>query len=278
MAGLTTFTHEGLTFDVDDRGTGDVVVVLHGFPQTKADWSEVTPHLVGAGFRVLAPDQRGYSPGARPPRARDYTIDHLVGDVLALADAAEAERFHLVGHDWGGAVAWSVADRHPDRLASLTSLTTPHPAAMQRAIFTSRQLLKSAYMPFFMAPRLPEAVFRSERGGRRVVRTFVGAGLPADDAEAALAFLREGALTPALSWYRAIPFSGKVPGPCTVPTLYAYATEDVALGRKAADATGAHGSGPYRAEVLDGASHFVLQTAADRVGELLVEHLTTHPA
>jgi pimeloyl-ACP methyl ester carboxylesterase len=275
---LTTFRHEGLTFDVDDHGDGEVVVLLHGFPQTKAAWSAVTPHLVDAGYRVLAPDQRGYSPGARPTRVRDYAMDHLVGDVIALADAASADRFHVVGHDWGGAVAWSLADAHPDRVASLASLTTPHPAAMQRAMLRSRQVLQSAYMPFFMTPRLPEALFRSERGGQRVVRAFTGAGLPEADASEALDFLRAGALTPALNWYRAIPFRGKGPGPIAVPTLHVHATDDVALGRWAADRTAEHVTGPYRYEVLDGADHFILQTAADRVGALLVEHVGAHPA
>jgi pimeloyl-ACP methyl ester carboxylesterase len=279
MAALTSYTHDGLTFDVEDGGgEGEVVVLLHGFPQTGAAWRTVSPALIDAGFRTLAPDQRGYSPGARPPRRRDYAMDLLVGDVLALADAAGADRFHLVGHDWGGAVAWSVADRHPDRLASLTSLTTPHPAAMRRALFTSRQVLQSAYMPFFLLPKVPEAMFRSERGGRRVREAFEGAGLPPADAGAALAMLRAGALTPALNWYRGIPLSGKGPGPSTVPTLYVWASDDVALGQKAAEGTAAFVTGPYRYVPLQGAGHFLLEEAPDRVAELLLEHLAAHPA
>src|SRR5688572_23476458 len=120
---LATFEHEGLTFEVEDSGGhGEVVVLLHGFPQTNASWGAVTPILAGAGHRVLAPLQRGYSRNARPPRRRDYTMDRLVGDVLALADAAGAERFHVVGHDWGGGIAWALASDHPDRLASMTSV------------------------------------------------------------------------------------------------------------------------------------------------------------
>ena len=275
---LATFTHEGLTFDVDDRGEGEAVVLLHGFPQSRAAWAQVTPHLVDAGYRVLAPDQRGYSPGARPTGARAYTGEHLVGDVLALADAAGVDRFHVVGHDWGGFVAWALAAEHPDRLHSLTSLTTPHPAAMSRAMLTSGQALQSAYMPFFITPRLPEAFFRSTRGGRRATKAFVDAGLPPADADAALELLRGDAATPMLNWYRAIPRNGKQPGPVTVPTLYVYASGDVALGRKAADLTARHVRGPYRYVVLDGEAHFLMQTAPARTAELLLEHLADRAA
>lgn len=275
---LTTFTRDGLTFDVDDAGDGEPVVLLHGFPQTKEAWSAVAPLLVDAGLRTLVPDQRGYSPGARPPRVRDYRGDHLVADVLALADAAGVDRFHVVGHDWGGFVAWALAAGHPDRVTSTTSLATPHPAAMQRAMLTSSQLLRSIYMPFFFLPRVPEALFRSGWGGRRVVRAFTRAGLPPADAEAALAMLRDGALTPALNWYRAIPLNGSPPGPSTVPTLYAWPSADVALGRAAAEGTARHVTGPYRFEVLEDADHFVLENRAERVASLVAEHVAAHPA
>ena len=280
MPATDVFEHDGLTFDLDDSGgAGPPVVLLHGFPQTKACWHALTPRLVDAGYRVLAPTQRGYSPGARPPRRRDYAMPHLVGDVLALADAAGVARFHVVGHDWGGVVAWSLAADQPNRVASLTSLTTPHPTAIQRAMFTSRQVLQSRYILFFQLPALPEAMFRSERGGRRVLRAFVESGMPAEDARARLDELRAGSLQPALGWYRAIPFGSRTgPGPIEVPTLYVYATGDVALSRTAADLTGRHVRGPYRYEVLEGANHWIPEQEADRVGDLLLEHLAAHPA
>jgi pimeloyl-ACP methyl ester carboxylesterase len=280
MAPLTTYDHDGLTFAVDDSGgDGEVVVLLHGFPQTKACWHAVTPQLVAAGHRVLAPTQRGYSPGARPSRRRDYAMRLLVDDVLALADAAGAGRIHVVGHDWGGAVGWSLGADHPDRLASLTVLTTPHPAAMQRAMLTSSQALKSSYMVFFQLPRVPEALFRSERGGRLVLDAFERSGLSADDARRHLGELREGALPYALNWYRAIPFGARsAPGAVEVPTLYVYATGDVALGRKAADLTAEHVAGPYRYEVLEGASHWLPEEEPDRVAALVLEHVAAHPA
>ncbi|MEJ7585388.1 MAG: alpha/beta fold hydrolase, partial [Acidimicrobiales bacterium] len=128
---MKTFTNDGLTFEVSDRGPedGPVVILLHGFPQTAECWAGVAPRLADAGLRVLAPNQRGYSPQARPTGRRAYLLNLLMGDVLALADSAGAERFHLVGHDWGAVVAWSVAAEHPERVASLTTLSVPHPRA-----------------------------------------------------------------------------------------------------------------------------------------------------
>src|SRR4051794_29369336 len=130
---MKEFTRAGFTFDVNDSGPpdGDVFVLLHGFPENRSSWDAITPLLTEAGYRVLAPDQRGYSPRARPHRRRDYKTSELVGDVLALVDASGAGKVHLVGHDWGGAVAWAFANEHPDRLHTVTSLTTPHPRAMQ---------------------------------------------------------------------------------------------------------------------------------------------------
>ena len=141
-------------------------------------------------------------------------------------------------------------------------------------MFTSSQGRKSAYMAFFQLPFLPEALFRSERGGRRVLGAFEAAGLPPDDAAGALAMLRRGALTPALHWYRALPIGARRPtGPSRVRTLYVWASGDVALGRRAAELTAEHVEAPYRFEVLDGVGHFVLEEAPDRVASLLVDHL-----
>ncbi|HEX2577048.1 MAG TPA: alpha/beta fold hydrolase, partial [Aquihabitans sp.] len=143
------FTRGELRFDVVDRGPadGEAVVLLHGWPANASCWDRVTPTLAAAGLRTLAPDQRGYSPGARPPGRRSYAVEELVADVLALADAAGLDRFHVVGHDWGGGVGWALGSGHADRVASLTVLSTPHPAAMQRSL-AGVQLLRSAYVGF----------------------------------------------------------------------------------------------------------------------------------
>src|SRR3954453_17931799 len=136
---MDEFTRGRLTFDVTDAGTadGDVVVLLHGYPENRTSWRAVTPLLTAAGYRVLSPDQRGYSPRARPKRRRDYRITELVEDIAALVDASGADKVHLVGHDWGGAVAWAFASLHPERLHTVSSLTTPHPRAMVASMVRS---------------------------------------------------------------------------------------------------------------------------------------------
>src|SRR3954471_2509886 len=120
------FTRSGFTFDVSDDGPADapVIVLLHGFPENRTSWAALTPLLLEAGFRVLAPDQRGYSPGARPTSRRSYAMPELVADALALVDAAGAQRVHVVGHDWGGGVAWGFAHAPPDRPHTVTAPST----------------------------------------------------------------------------------------------------------------------------------------------------------
>jgi pimeloyl-ACP methyl ester carboxylesterase len=283
---LTTFQNDGLTFDATDAGPedGELVVLLHGYPENKESWAAITPQLTGAGYRVLAPDQRGYSPGARPKSRRAYTLPKLVGDVLAMVDAAGAGaggRFHVVGHDWGGAVAWALAAAHPDRLASVTSLTTPHPSAMARSMVTSTQLLRSWYMLFYQLPALPELTATTAAGARTTKRTLVRSGLSEERADVYLELLRSGAARPAINWYRAIPFAGRAAaaaGKIRVPTLYVYAGADFALGRAAADATGRYVEGEYRYEVVEGASHWLPEQSPDVVGPMILEHLRAHPA
>lgn len=280
MAALTTFGNDGLTFDVTETGpaTGELVLLLHGYPETKESWDAVTPALAGAGYRGLAPDQRGYSPGARPKGRRNYTVGALVADVLALADQAGADRFHVVGHDWGGAIAWALGARHADRVASLTSLATPHPAALVRSFVTSTQLLRSWYMLFYQLPLLPELSATSSRGAKVFRRALERSGLSAARAEHYTAMLGDGAAGPAVNWYRGLPLSGRAAfGPVTVPSLYVYAGADFALGRAAADATGRYVTGDYRYEVIEGASHWLPEHSADAITPMILEHLRAHP-
>jgi pimeloyl-ACP methyl ester carboxylesterase len=274
---MEQFHRDGLTFDVWDLGpsAGEVVILLHGYPQTKAAWSEVAPALADAGYHVLAPDQRGYSPGARPRGRRQYTVDHLVADVLALADTAGARRFHVVGHDWGGMVAWACAMWHPDRVVTVTSLTVPHPRAFLRALFTSRQFFMSWYAVFFLLPFLPEATARFGPARRWFERVLRRTGLP----EANLVEYRDvldqpGATTAAINWYRAAALTSPSRyRPVRVPALYVYATGDIALGRHAADLTGRYMAGPYRYEVLEGVRHWIPEAAPGIVVDLLLQHL-----
>ncbi|WP_372437898.1 alpha/beta fold hydrolase [Cellulomonas wangleii] len=142
-------------------------MLLHGFPQDASAYDAVVPLLTDAGVRTLVPDQRGYSPGARPRGRRPYAVRELVADVVALLDAAE--HAHVAGHDWGGGIAWALAAHRPDRVASLTALGTPHPAAMRSGLLRG-QALRSWYIGAFQVPRLPERALLADDGARRAHR------------------------------------------------------------------------------------------------------------
>jgi pimeloyl-ACP methyl ester carboxylesterase len=270
---MESYDHDGLHFEVSDSGPrdGPTVIALHGFPETRRSWDRVTPLLADAGYRVLAPDQRGYSPGARPHGRRAYRLEHLAADVVNLADQAGAERFHVIGHDWGGAVAWSLAAWHPERLHTMTSLATPHPRAFLRSMVTSSQLLHSWYMAFFQLPALPELSFR-EPGLRRLRQTLLRSGLDEAAMDGYLEVLGQpGAATGAINWYRAIPFTPPAKlGPSPVPTLYVYGDHDFALGQRAADLTGRFVTGPYRYEILRGAGHWLPEAHASIVAQMFL--------
>lgn len=276
---LESFRNDGLTFDVSDAGSGpETVILLHGFPQTNRSWRLITPALVEAGYRMLAPNQRGYSPGARPSRRRDYTLERTSSDVLALADAAGVDRFHVVGHDWGGGVAWALGARHPDRLLSMTSLSTPHPRAMQKAMLRNGQLLRSWYMVLFQLPKVPELLVGSNAFGRRFADAFADSGLDREEAERSVALLRDGAAFGAFGWYRALPFDDRsAPSRVSVPTLYVWSDRDIALGRAAAENSSEYVTGPYRFEELTGVSHWIPEEAPDTVIPMLIEQFRANP-
>jgi pimeloyl-ACP methyl ester carboxylesterase len=279
---MDQFRRGELVFDVRDAGPADgpVVVLLHGFPQTNSCWDAVIDRLTAKGYRCLAPNQRGYSPGARPRRRRDYRISELVDDVRALIDASGAERVHVVGHDWGGFVAWAVAAELPSRLASVAPISVPHPAAFVKAVVTSKQALASWYMLLFQLPWLPER-FLLGNDETRLPMNLEQVGMTPDAAARdAQAMAEPGALTAALNWYRAMPFSGgrRVAKKITVPTLYVWSDNDTALLDKAAKASGRYVSADYRFETLRGVSHWIPEERPDTVAELLLDWFRLHPA
>jgi pimeloyl-ACP methyl ester carboxylesterase len=256
----------------DGPPDGELVLLLHGFPETSYEWRKQLPVLAAAGYRAVAPDQRGYASGARPENVDAYRIDELVSDAIGFVDALGVGRFHLVGHDWGGAVAWYAAARHGDRVRTLTVVSTPHPTALAHSIAHGEQQEKSSYMLTFRDPSA-EAMFL-DNDAAMLRALYEGSGL--NDATAAAEYVRvltePGGLTGGLNWYRANDFRADM-GPVTVPTMYVWSTDDVALGREAAEATAAHVDGPYRFEVIEGVSHWVPEEAADRLNELLLSHL-----
>jgi pimeloyl-ACP methyl ester carboxylesterase len=255
---------------------GRLVLLLHGFPQTSWSWRHQLEALGAAGYRAVAFDQRGYSPGARPDVVEAYRMPHLVADVIAVADFLGGHRFDLVGHDWGGGVAWHTAARYPDRLRTLSVVSTPHPRAFTGALREEKadQATRSTYMDFFKQPDAPEQMFLSD-GAAGLRGLFAASGLSAEDVEPYVSVLTApGAMTGALNWYRAARYDDvRDMGPVTAPTLYVWSTEDASLGREAAEATAQHVEAPYRFEVLEGVSHWIAEEAPERLNELLADHL-----
>jgi pimeloyl-ACP methyl ester carboxylesterase len=271
---ISTYTRDGLTFDVSDNGPldGPVVVLLHGFPANRSGYDEVTPILNAAGLRTLAPNLRGYSDGARPRRRKDYRAIEHQRDVLALIEASGAERVHLVGHDWGGALAWQVALAAPEKLTGLTVLSTPHPAALVRSFTTSNQALRSFYVLVFQLPLLPELLLR-----KRLTPLLRRMGLNSSAAFGYGKFMSErGRLTGGLNWYRGMWLpDDRAPQDqeqtVTVPTTFIWGNGDEALGRKAAELTESFVKAPYRFLELD-ESHWLPENVPEVVArEILAD-------
>ena len=198
--------------------------------------------------------------------------------MVAVADDLGGHRFDLVGHDWGGLIAWHVAGRYPDRVRTLSVASTPHALAFTAALrgeLGGDQPSKSGYVDLFRQVGTAEDFFL---GNDAAALRGMYSSFPADAADEYVRVLSEpGALTAALNYYRATRFDEQPPvGEITSPTLYVWSTDDMALGREAAEATGGHVAGPYRFEVLDGVSHWIPEHAADDFGRLLLEHLAAH--
>jgi pimeloyl-ACP methyl ester carboxylesterase len=265
----------GLTFDVRTLGPddGEPVVLLHGFPETSLSWSAVAPVLAEAGFRVIAPDQRGYSPDARPTDVSDYAMEHLVGDVLGLADALGLDGFHLVGHDWGAAVAWVVAAHHGDRLRSLVAVSVPHLAAYNAALRgDSDQQERASYIGLMRQEGKAEDVLLEDDGRR--LRAMYDGKIPATHVDAYVDFfLDRAALTGALAWYRAMTAALAETPSVSVPTTYVWSDGDWAIGRASAEACGEHVTGPFRFVELDGVSHWIPEEVPDDLAAAILERV-----
>jgi pimeloyl-ACP methyl ester carboxylesterase len=268
-----------LTFDASEAGPtdGELVLLLHGFPQNRLCYRAQLEALGAAGYHAVAFDQRGYSPRARPAEISAYTGPRLAADVVAVADALGAERFHLVGHDWGGAIAWQTAGRYPDRVATLTVLSTPHPMAFGMALMSGEtdQQDRSSYIQIFRAEGTEHGMLANDATGLRAL--YAASGLSPEQAAPYLeALSTPEALGAALNWYRGASLEDiQGLGPITMPTLYVWSTGDPALGREAAEATAQFVEGPYTFEVLDGVSHWIAEQAPEQTNEVLLAHLAT---
>lgn len=262
---LDSMTFRGLQWNA--AGDGVPILCLHGFPQHASSWTQVAERLAARGHRVVALDQRGYSPGARPVDVAAYALPLLFADTVGLIDALGGAA-HLVGHDWGGVVGWQVAARRPDLVQSWTAVSTPHPVALNDVLAgNDEQRQRFAYIRAFR--ERGEELLLAEDARR--LRALYGDAVAADRVAADVAeFRAPGALTAALSWYRAMSPRDAVGLPVvTVPTAYVWGSADPAFGPEAARATSGYVAGPYRFVPLDGAGHWLPDEAPDTLTDVI---------
>ena len=263
-----------------EAGEGPLVVLLHGFPELWYGWRHQIPALAAAGFRVVAPDLRGYNLSARPEGVAAYDVDHLAGDVRDLIAERGETRARVAGHDWGAIVAWAVAGSHPEAVERLAILNVPHPRRMLQGLRTARQLRKSWYIFFFQLPWLPERLLAA--GRYRALRQGMeqdarpGAYSPQDIERYVEAWSRPGALTAMLNYYRAA--LRQPPGRAQrrirrveAPTLVIWGERDRHLGAELAEPDRRDVPNLERVERLPTASHWVAQDEPERVSQLLIE-------
>ncbi|MFT5391193.1 MAG: pimeloyl-ACP methyl ester carboxylesterase [Gammaproteobacteria bacterium] len=302
MPKTTEIEANGLRFTADVSGdaTMEAAICLHGYPNSRYSWSQLHEVLGAHGICCVAPDQRGYSCGARPLDVPAYHVDHLVDDVIAIADAQGVGKFHLIGHDWGGQIAWLTASRHPDRLRSLAVLSRPHPAAFAYALeHDSEQAKRSRHHKIFQEEDMADRLLADDSKAIRNTLCFENAAglfgsegqaqaLPRrmsdDKAREHLSVLNDrAAMDAVLNWYRAA-YDGvstlaraDVPK-IDVPTLYIWGREDMSVGEIAATATAEQVLADYQFEALAGAGHFLAEEMPEEVNALLLAHIQRNSA
>jgi pimeloyl-ACP methyl ester carboxylesterase len=294
-----TIEARGFSYTTDVCGPegGVPIIFLHGFPNSRFSWHDSLKAAAAAGYRGYAPDQRGYSKDARPDGVATYHVDEIVKDVGAIADAVGAEKFHLIGHDWGGQIAWLSAIAMPERLLSLSVLSRPHPAAFAKAIKQDEaQANRSRHHKAFQDPTMADRLLEDD--AKAIYNTLVyenaaglfgktGAGpftrrMSDQKAGEHLSVIGDrDALDAALNWYRAA-FSGqstlaREDAPkITVPTLYIWGNEDMSVGRIAANCTEAEIASDYTFVELNGVGHFSAEECPEEVNAALLAHFAKH--
>lgn len=258
-----------------------LVILLHGFPECAASWHHQIPALVNAGYRVIAPDQRGYNLSEKPGLVQDYRIQHLVADVAGILDAEKVESAIIVGHDWGAAVAWAFAGYHPNRTRKLVVMNVPHPAAFQKHIRSSvAQLRRSWYMFFFQIPYLPEWGL-TRNNAATMTKMMRSSSLPDTFSEEDLATYRQAWLQPnamrsMIHWYRALLRSGGRGSGATrrisVPTLILWGKQDIALGFEMAEDS-LNWCDDGRLIAYENATHWVQNDLPHEVNQALIAFL-----
>ncbi len=263
----------GFTFDAwsDGPEEGPLLLLLHGLPRTSWEWHHQLPKLAEAGFRAVAPDLRGYCPGARPEGVKEYVVDEFVKDILAIADQLGwADRpFHLMGTSIGSVVAWRIAGEYPQRVATLACINIPHPMAIVEVMATEAADKQRQKMSYF-------SNFRKEGNELKMFEsTLKRMELPAEETDPYReALSSEEALRAVFHWYRVL----KIPPlkPVVMPTLYIWPRKAGNVSREAAEANAHYVEAPYRFEILEVARNFALQMEPEKITRLLLEHLAEH--
>ena len=278
----TTIEANGMTFRARTAGeSGEPVILLHGFPETSHMYIPLMERLATEGYRCLAPDQRGYSPGARPDGVANYRYLKLAEDIRGFADAMGAERFHLVGHDWGAGAGWAYVCAMPERVISWTALSVPHVAAFGAAIREDAdQAQRSQYIQLFVQEGAAEAAMMANDWA--VLKGVWSESSEEEKAEYLSVFTQPGALTAALNWYRASngldPANNEVQfGDVSVPTVLVWGNKDQAIGRKGCVDAEQYMKGPYKFVELD-AGHWLVQEKPEEVATAVLAHLRANPA
>ena len=268
---IKQLTLNDLSFRVVDEGSGPPVVLLHGFPDSAHLWRHQIPALQAAGFRVIAPDQRGFGGSDKPQDKNAYAIEQVLGDVVALLDQLELERVRLVSHDWGAAVGWSLAALHPERIEQHAALSVGHITSLWNAGLAQRRL--AWYMLVFMREGLAEEIitrqnwqfFRDLWGHHPEVETWI------------TDLSRPGALTSALNWYRAnmdletwTEDGWEMPR-VKVPTMGVWSSGDLYLTETQMMGSADFMDAPWRYERLEGASHWLMLDRPEAINELLLD-------
>lgn len=261
---------------------GEPVILLHGWPETSHMWTTLMEKLSAEGYYCIAPDQRGLSAGARPKKVKHYKMDYLIADIIALADTMGFDKFHLIGHDWGSAIGWGIVADHADRVVSWSALSVPHVKAFSTAIRTNdEQAEKSTYMKLFQLRGIPEWVLL--RKDRELLRDTWKLSSP-EELEDYLSVLgNKKGMKASLAYYRANYKTLKKGmgidrfGDVSIPTLYIWGNNDMAVTRFAAEGTAQYMQGPYHFVELD-AGHWLMQEAFDACYPPILKQLQAYPA
>jgi pimeloyl-ACP methyl ester carboxylesterase len=266
--GEFTFTCRVSGMD-NNKGT---IILLHGFPETSRMWVELINLLDINGYNIIAPNQRGYSSGARPSKISDYSIEKLSKDIIDIANEFKIDKFHLVGHDWGSAVGWHVVSNFSERILTWSALSVPHLDAFMNSILNdTNQQKKSEYINFFKKPFLPEVYFKIF--SNKYLKQIWSKSSDDEINSYLKVFKQKRAIKSALNWYRAnFKNNTNLIGEISVPTLIIYGINDMAIGEASVDNSIKYLKGDYKIEKLN-AGHWLIQESFKSVSENILDHI-----